>query len=191
MRITTKVAIVALVIVATAVTVVVRQRTARVPEAAAPCPANAPRMNLDFALKDINGRDVHLASYRGKVLLLDFWATWCVPCKIEIPAFIDLYKKYQPQGFEVAGIVVLDQFANAKPFAERYRMNYPVLDGVDRKDIDDAFGRLVVALPTSLLIARDGRICRTHVGLPVSASPNIPIDRAVREKFEAEIKSLL
>jgi len=86
---------------------------------------------------------------------------------------------------------VLDQFANAKPFAERYRMNYPVLDGVDRKDIDDAFGRLVVALPTSLLIGRDGRICRRHVGLPVSASPNIPIDRAVREKFEAEIKSLL
>ena len=70
-------------------------------------------------------------------------------------------------------------------------MNYPVLDGVDRKDIDDAFGRLVVALPTSFLIGRDGRICRTHVGLPVSASPNIPIDRAVREKFEAEIKSLL
>jgi peroxiredoxin len=184
-----KLAIIALGIVATAATASCRQRAARSPEAAA-CPADARHANLDFTLKDMNGRDVRLADYRGKVLLLDFWATWCGPCKIEIPGFVDLYAKYKSRGFEVAGIVVLDRFANARPFAEQYRMTYPVLDGVDRDDIDDAFGPMF-GLPTSFLIARDGRICSKHLGLPVSASRSVPIERAVREKFEAEIKSLL
>ena len=157
----------------------------------ASCPADAPRATLDFTMKDLDGREVRLADYRGKVLLLDFWATWCVPCKVEIPAFVELYAKYQPRGFEVAGVVVLDRFENAKPFAQRFKMNYAVLDGTDRPDVDAVYGRLVVGLPTSFLISRDGRICSTHVGLPASRSPNIPIERAVREKFEAEIKSLL
>ena len=60
----------------------------------AACPANAKKANLNFTLKDLNGRNVKLSDYRGKVLLLDFWATWCVPCKVEIPAFVDLYKTY-------------------------------------------------------------------------------------------------
>ena len=179
-----------LVFVATAVAFGCRQRSRALAEAA-PCSAEAPHAKLDFTLKDLDGRDVRLADYKGKVLLLDFWATWCVPCKIEIPAFVDLYAKYKARGFEVAGVVVLDRFANVKPFAERYKMNYTVLDGTDRPDIDAAYGRLVVGLPTSFLISRDGRICSTHVGLPASPSPDIPIDRAVREKFEAEIKSLL
>jgi peroxiredoxin len=180
----------ALMIVAAAIAVVSCRRAAA-PVAAAACPADAQRASLDFTLKDLDGREVRLADYKGKVLLLDFWATWCVPCKIEIPAFVDLYAKYKERGFEVAGVVVLDRFANVKPFAERYKMNYTVLDGTDRPDIDAAYGRLVVGLPTSFLISRDGRICSTHVGLPASPSPDIPIERAVREKFEAEIKSLL
>ena len=82
---------------------------------AAACPADAKPANLDFTLKDTSGKEVRLADYKGKVVLLDFWATWCGPCKIEIPGFIELYAKYKAQGLEVVGVVMLDKFENAKP----------------------------------------------------------------------------
>ena len=155
----------------------------------AACPANAKKANLQFTLKDLNGRDVKLADYRGKVLLLDFFATWCVPCKVEIPAFADLYKTYKAQGFEVVGVIAMDEFSKAKPFAQQSGINYTVLNGVDREDIEDAFGPLF-ALPTSLVIARDGRICARHVGLPPSKSKD-PSVNDVKESFAAMIKPLL
>jgi len=133
-------------------------------------------------MKDTEGRTVRLEDYRGKVVLLDFWATWCGPCKVEIPAFVDLYRTYQPRGFEVVGVVVQDKFANAGPFARQFKMNYTILDGVDREDVEDAYGPLF-GLPTSFLIARDGRICGKHVGLPGA--------KDLKEAFAAEIRSLL
>jgi len=155
----------------------------------AACPANAKKANLNFTLKDLNGRDVKLSDYRGKVLLLDFWATWCVPCKVEIPAFVDLYKTYKAKGFEVIGVVAMDEFTKAKPFVQQYGINYTVLNGVDREDIEDAFGPLF-ALPTSLIIARDGRICARHVGLPPLQGKDASVN-AVKESFAASIKPLL
>ena len=142
------------------------------------CPADAKKANLSLTLKDINGKGVRLADYRGKVVLLDFWATWCGPCKVEIPGFVDLYSKYKSRGFEVIGVVVLDRFVNAGPFAKQFKMNYTILDGVDREDIEDAYGPLF-ALPTTFVIARDGRICDKHIGLTSN------------ETFDAAIKALL
>ena len=156
---------------------------------AASCPANAKKANLNFTLKSLDGRDVRLADYRGKVLLLDFWATWCAPCKVEIPAFIDLYKTYKPKGFEAVGVVVMEDFAKAKPFVLQNGINYTILNGVDREDIEDAFGPLF-ALPTSLIIARDGRICARHVGLPPTKTKD-PAVSEVKEAFAAAIKALL
>jgi len=173
---------VALVAAAVAVSACRRPSEAAGARAAASCPANAPRAKLDFTLKDLDGRPVRLADYRGKVLLLDFWATWCGPCKIEIPAFVELYDAYRSRGFEVVGAVALDRFANVKPFARQMRMNYTIVDAVDRDDIDEAFGPLV-GLPTSFLISRDGRICVKHIGLPAAND--------VRAVFEAELKALL
>ena len=71
---------------------------------AAACPANAKKANLDFTLKDTDGRTVKLSDYKGKVLLLDFWATWCGPCKVEIPWFKEFQQDYRTQGFAVVGV---------------------------------------------------------------------------------------
>jgi thiol-disulfide isomerase/thioredoxin len=157
----------------------------------AACAADAKPASFDFTLKDVDGKDVRLADYKGKVVLLDFWATWCVPCKVEIPIFIDLYNKYKSQGFEVVSIVLLDRFANAKPYAAKMQMNYPVLDGDPQQDkIDDAYGPLF-GLPMSFLIGRDGRICQKHIGLPGMRGTKEPDARTVQQTFESELKAVL
>jgi peroxiredoxin len=159
-------------------------RQPKTPDAAA-CPADAKLANLNFTLKDTTGKEVRLADYKGKVLLLDFWATWCVPCKVEIPGFIDLYKTYKADGLEVVGVVLLDKFENARPFAEKMKMNYLVLNGDEQQDkIDEAYGPMF-GLPMSFIISRDGRICQKHLGLPG------PDEKTVKGIFEAQIKALL
>lgn len=142
------------------------------------CDSNAKAANLNFTLKDMNGKDVVLSSYKGKVILLDFWATWCGPCKVEIPGFVDLYNRYQSRGFVVLGFSVDDSVAKLKPYVTQYKMNYPVLVGNGRDDVQQAFGP-VWGLPTSFLIGRDGKICKKHTGF------------AEKEQFEREIKGLL
>jgi thiol-disulfide isomerase/thioredoxin len=165
-------------------------RAARMPGAAA-CLADAKPANLTFILNDLDGHKVKLADYKGKVILLDFWATWCAPCKKEIPGFIDLYNKYKHNGFEVVSIVLLDRFTNAKPYAQAMKMNYPVLNGDEQQDaIDDAYGPLF-GLPISFLIGRDGRICRKHLGLPLATATTEPDAATIKRFFEAEIKALL
>jgi peroxiredoxin len=144
----------------------------------AACDPNARPANFDFTLKDVNGADVKLSSYKGQVILLDFWATWCGPCKIEIPWFVEFHQKYKDRGFTVVGISSDDPIETLRPFVAEYRMNYPVLQGLGRDDVHEAFGP-VYGLPTTILIDRSGRICRMHAGLKPKA------------QFEKEILGLL
>jgi peroxiredoxin len=142
------------------------------------CPVDAKPANLDFTLKDMNEKEVSLASYKGKVILLDFWATWCGPCKVEIPGFVEMQNTYGPKGFQVIGISIDDKAEQLKPFAAEFKMNYPVLQGLGRDDVTDALGP-ILGLPTTLVIGRDGRICAAHAGM------------TSKETFENQIKELL
>jgi glutathione peroxidase-family protein len=154
------------------------------PVVGASCSKPSGEANLDFTVKDMHGANVRLADYKGKVILLNFWATWCGPCKVEIPALIDLYDEYKDKGFVVLGISGDDDAETLRAFSVKdtngreWRPNYPVLVGRDHEDLLDAFGPLW-GYPTTFIIGRDGSICRKHMG------------PATKEEFEREIKELL
>ena len=164
------------------------RRPGSAPHAGASCPADAKPANLDFTIKDMTGRDVRLADFKGKVILLDFWATWCGPCKYEIPAFVELQERYASRGLQVIGISVDDTIEKLPPFAKLHKINYPLLVGLGHDDVQEAYGP-IWGIPINVLISRDGKICSRHTGLPPSegASP----EQAVRDAYEIEIKALL
>jgi thiol-disulfide isomerase/thioredoxin len=132
---------------------------------------------LHFTLKDMNGADVTLASFKGKIILLNFWATWCGPCKAEIPSLVELQAQYGDD-LVVLGFSVDDPVEKMRPYAAQYKINYPLLVGNGREDVQDAFGPLS-GIPVSVIIGRDGRIAKKHSGI------------ATKSQFEREIKALL
>ena len=133
-------------------------------------------MAPDFTLTDLNGAKLSLSDYKGKVVLLDFWATWCGPCRIEIPAFVQMQARYRDQGFTVIGLAIEDTPDAVHQFYQQFRMDYPVAMG-DSK-VASLYGG-ILGLPTSFLIGRDGRIYSQHTG---TTSPEV---------IEKEIQQLL
>ncbi len=127
-----------------------------------------------FSLTDLNGKKLDLADYRGKVVLLDFWATWCGPCRIEIPGFVEMQDRYVSEGFSVIGIDMDDSPSAVPEFFKEFRMNYPVAMGDVR--ISQLYGG-VYGLPTAFIIGRDGRIYAKHEG----AFPVAVFDREVQQ----------
>ena len=117
----------------------------------------------DFTLKDANGASVKLSDYRGKVVLLNFWATWCGPCKIEIPWFMEFEQQYKNKGFAVLGIAMDDEgWAAVKPYIAEKKMNYRVVMGNDT--VASEYGG-IDSLPTTFVIDQEGRIVASHIGL--------------------------
>jgi thiol-disulfide isomerase/thioredoxin len=132
---------------------------------------------MHFTLKDMNGEAVDLASFKGRVVLINFWATWCGPCRAEIPSLVELQDQYRDD-LTVLGVSIDDEAEKLKPYAAEFKMNYPVLVGKDHQDMQDAFGPLY-GIPVSVIVGRDGRIAKKHSGI------------ATKEQFEREIKALL
>ena len=149
-------------------------------EAPAPSPVceGKAKKAPDFELPDYTGKKVRLADYKGKVVFVNFWATWCGPCKYEIPMFVDLQQRYGAKGLAFLGISVDDPVEDLKPFVDQFKMNYPVLVGLGREDVQDAFGPML-GIPVTVVIGRDGNVCTRYFGL------------RPKDRFETDIKALL
>ena len=140
-------------------------------------PAGKRNLAPDFTLKDADGKTVKLSDYRGKVVLLNFWATWCGPCKIEIPWFIDFQQRYKDRGFTVIGVSVDDEgWEIVKPYLATRPVNYPVV--VSDETVNTMYGG-IDALPTTFVLDKDGKIANTHVGL------------VGKKEYESDIEQLL
>src|SRR5882757_8105932 len=138
--------------------------------------ANSRKAVPDFSLADSKGTSIKLSNYRGRVVLLDFWATWCGGCKVEIPWYMEFQKKYKDSGLSVVGVSVDDDgWKSVKPFLEAKQVNYPVVIG--DWDLAGRFG--ITSLPVTLLIDRNGRVADLHVGM---------VDK---DAFDREIQILL
>jgi len=126
----------------------------------------------DVTFKSLDGPDVSLASLKGKVVIVNFWATWCEPCRIEIPWMIDYQKKYADKGFTVLGVAMDEEGASAvAPYVknekfdvdgQKVSMNYPILLGND--DLAAKFGG-IIGLPTTSVISRDGKVVKRIIGI--------------------------
>ena len=118
----------------------------------------------DFTLKTLDGKSLKLSDLRGKAVLLNFWATWCAPCKIETPWIVDLQNQYASQGLQVVGVSMDDESDTdgIKKFAQEMHMNYPILRG--NEDVGNAYGGLEF-LPTTYFVGRDGNVTGRILGL--------------------------
>lgn len=119
------------------------------------------RIAPDFTLPQLSGQPLTLSGYRGKVVLLDFWATWCEPCRVETPLLVALQNKYRDQGLEIIGVSMDDTPDPVHGFYQQFKMNYPVVMG--NAKIGEEYGG-VLGLPIAFLIDREGRIQKKHIG---------------------------
>jgi thiol-disulfide isomerase/thioredoxin len=131
----------------------------------------------DFTLRSADGKTYQLSKMHGKVVVVNFWATWCPPCKREIPDLIEVFGKYRSKGLEIVGIA-LDQggWNDVTPFLKQNKINYPIVVGDD--NVSDAYGG-ITAIPTTFIIDKNGYIVDSHVGMMTKA------------QLEAKIKHLL
>jgi len=142
-------------------------------------PIAAPAATTDFTLPDLAGKTHSLSSWRGKVLLLNFWATWCPPCRREIPLFIDLQRRYANQGLQIVGISLDNPEAIARYWQEM-KINYPLLIADETTyDLMAAYGNRQGGLPYSVLITSDGQVAGVKIGA------------YHREELETALKPLL
>jgi peroxiredoxin len=154
-----------ILIVAAAVTFVVLQRQGfflRGPATGTTHPAGRTLVAPDFALPDLDGNVRHLSAFRGKVVLLNFWATWCPPCRTEMPSMETLYQAYKDQGFELLAVSSdVQGAAIVRPFMQKYRLSFPSLLDTARR-VNGMYG--VRSIPTSYLLDRQGRVVSREVG---------------------------
>jgi peroxiredoxin len=134
--------------------------------------------NLNFTLQDMNGKAVALSDYAGKPLVVNLWATWCGPCRLEMPQLVSLYEKFQEQGLTILGISIDDSPEQIRAFAKEYKVPYPLLVGAGRDDVLAAFG-YYGPVPMSIFIRADGRIAARVPGIATTQT----WERRIQELF--------
>ena len=141
----------------------------------------------DFELETLDGKKVKLSDYKGKAVLLNFWATWCGPCKIEMPWFVQFEKDYRDQGFEIVGVAMDDSKKEAiADFAKEMGVNYTILRG--KESVGELYGG-VMGLPTSFYIGRDGKIVGEHQGLNSRSDIEDKIKAALAQGGQTQTQS--
>lgn len=138
----------------------------------------------DFTLESLTGNNLSLSDYHGKLVLLNFWATWCAPCKIPTPRFIELQNAYGPQGLQIIGVALDEDATKAEiaEFADKMRVNYPILIGNEK--VARAYGG-IPAMPASFFIGRDGKIIDKIIGIKEKDEFEISIQRALETDVSA------
>jgi peroxiredoxin len=170
-----------ILVVALAVTIMLvfgYKMAGRAPSAAASAPTGLGKPAPDFTLQSTDGKTLHLSDFRGKAVVVNFWATWCQPCKIEIPWFVELQKQYGPQGLQILGISA-DEDTSAEDldkFAKDIGINYPVL--LRKEEVEQAYGG-IVGLPVTIYVDRDGKVVDKVVGLKGRAEIEDDIKQAL------------
>ncbi len=132
----------------------------------------------DFALPSLDGRTWSLDAHRGQVVLVNFWATWCPPCRMETPSLVALKTEYKSRPFEIVGINMDDDQGKVAPFVKEYGINYPVL----LPSGPLTFAGDVSALPTTILLDRQGRVARQYVGMISERAVRADIEQLLAER---------
>lgn len=132
-------------------------------------PLTNERVDLSATLKDMDGRDVALSSFAGRPIVINLWATWCGPCRLEMPQLIDFYTTYKDRGLVILGISIDDTPDKIRVFNEEFKVPYPLLVGVDHPDLLRALG-YTGPVPISVFIRRDGTVAERVVGIATTAS---------------------
>jgi len=145
----------------------------------APVTNDSANLILETTLPDLQGKNQSVSQWKGKVLVVNFWATWCEPCRREMPEFIELQDELRDQGLLFIGIA-LDQKSKVQQFSKEIGVNYPVLlGGIEAMELAEVAGNRYAVLPFTVILNRNGEIAGTHVG------------RIARDKLEAILKPLL